>query len=550
MGRPQFGRLGETAIFQHLLQFDKGSGASKKGPGLDGRRLVNHHRKRYLKYRSARVAGPSHLSRSLPTRGVLTMEPRPLYLNGQWQSPGPALEVTDPATGETIGAVATVDGERVRQAIDDAQAAFPTWRRTTALERSRALTRIADAVEARAEEIAQMITRENGKPLPQARGEMAMTVDHFRWFAEEARHVYGRVVPHQLPGKRHLVFQHPVGVVGAIAPWNFPVVLAARKVAPALAAGCPVILKPASATPLSSVLLTEAIAEADLPPGVFQLVAGNAAAIAEAFFSHPHCRKVTFTGSTEVGKQLIRQAADTVTRLSLELGGHAPVLVFDDADLEAAVEGVIIAKFRNTGQSCIAANRVYVQQGIYDTFVSRLVERARELKIGPGTEEGVEIGPLIDERSLQHALDQIEDARRRGAVIHCGGKRWEGAPGTFLEPTVITGLPEEAACLHLETFAPVAPVMPFESETDGLARANDTPYGLAAYVFTQDLARAWRCAEELEAGTIGINDSTPATSQCPFGGMKESGLGRELGSEGIAAYLEPKHISFARMSDY
>ncbi len=475
------------------------------------------------------------------------MDHRPLFLNGQWTSPGPALTVTNPATGETIGSVATIDAAGVRRAIDDAAAAWPAWRHLTGLERSRYLTRIADAVEARADEMARMITLENGKPLPQAKGEMAMTVDHFRWFAEEARRIYGRVVPHQMPGKRHMVFQHPVGVVGAIAPWNFPVVLAARKIAPALAAGCPVILKPASATPLSSVLLAEAIEAAELPAGVFQLVVGDAASIAETFFQHPDCRKVTFTGSTEVGRLLIRQAADHVTRLSLELGGHAPLLVFADAEMDAAVEGAIIAKFRNTGQSCIAANRVYVEQSIYDEFVERLVERAGALTIGPGTEEGVDIGPLIDERALQHALDQIEDARNRGAKIRCGGRRWDGAPGTFLEPTVITDLPEQASCLHFETFAPVAPVIPFADEAEGVARANDTPYGLAAYVFTRDLARAWRLAEELEAGTIGINDATPATSQCPFGGMKESGLGRELGSEGIFAYLEPKHISLGGM---
>ncbi len=474
-----------------------------------------------------------------------TSDTRPLYLAGRWQCPGAPLTVTNPANGEVVGSIATIDRAGVDAAIDAAAAAWSDWRGRTGLERGRFLFRIADEVAARADEMARMISAENGKPLAQAKGEVAMTVDHFRWFAEEARRIYGRVVPGQVPGKRHVVLKSPIGVVGAIAPWNFPVVLAARKVAPALAAGCPVILKPASATPLSSVMLAEAIDAAELPPSLFQLVAGRAAEIATAFFEHPACRKVTFTGSTEVGKLLMRQAADHVTCLSLELGGHAPLLVFADADLDQAVEGTLIAKFRNTGQSCIAANRVYVEESIFEPFIERLVSRTGELKVGPATEEGVEIGPLIDDQALEHALAQIEDARRRGATICCGGKRWDGAGGSFLEPTVITGLADDAECLHFETFAPVAPVMTFATEDEAIERANRTPYGLAAYAYTRDLARAWRLAEELEAGTVGINDAVPATSQCPFGGMKESGLGRELGVEGIEAYLETKHVSIA-----
>ena len=371
-----------------------------------------------------------------------------------------------------------------------------------------------------------------------------MSVDHLQWFAEEARRTYGRVVPNQLPGKRHLVVRQPVGVVGAIAPWNFPLVLALRKVAPALAAGCPVVLKPASATPLSSVMLAEAVHEAGLPAGVFQLVVGNAKEIGAEMFSNPNCRKVTFTGSTAVGHHLIEQSAENVTKLSLELGGNAPLIVFDDADIDLAAEGAIIAKFRNTGQSCIAANRIYVHESIFNRFIDAFVEKTKALKVGDGLGEGVDIGPLVDEESLNAALANIEDAKKQGAEVRCGGKRWDASQGYFLEPTVLTGASENACCLREEVFAPIAPVLSFDSEEEVIAKANDTQYGLAAYLFTQNLARAWRVAEALEAGTVGVNDTVPATSQCPFGGMKQSGLGRELGIEGIDAYLETKHISF------
>ncbi|MCA9067366.1 MAG: NAD-dependent succinate-semialdehyde dehydrogenase, partial [Planctomycetaceae bacterium] len=422
--------------------------------------------------------------------------------------------------------------------------AWSVWRSFTGKQRGEFLRRIAENIEHRADEIARTITFENGKPLAQSRGEVAMTVDHLQWFAEEARRAYGRVVPQQAEGKRHLVLKQPVGVVGAIAPWNFPLVLAVRKVAPALAAGCPVVLKPASATPLSSLALAEAVHEVGLPAGVFQLVVGRAQEIAAEMFSNPNCRKVTFTGSTEVGHELIRLAATNVTKLSLELGGHAPFIVFDDADLDLAVEGALIAKFRNTGQSCIAANRIYVQRGIYEVFVERFVEGAKSLKVGDGLGEGVEIGPLIDEQTLQNALGQITNAKEQGGRVLCGGQRWDGGTGCFLEPTVLSDVPMDALCMSDETFAPVVPVVPFETEDEVIRQANDTRYGLAAYFFTNNLARAWRVAESLEAGTVAVNDSVPATSQCPFGGMKQSGLGRELGSEGLDAYLEVKHVSF------
>ena len=468
---------------------------------------------------------------------------RRLYLNGEWVESQEPLSVSNPATTEVFAQVGTVPRERVAQAIQDAAAAWPAWRNTPGRERGRYLAEIADVLERRSDEIAHTITLENGKPLPQSRGEVAMTIDHFRWFAGETQRIYGRVVPQQVASKRHLVIRSPIGVVGAIAPWNFPLVLAVRKVAPALAAGCPAILKPASATPLSSVMLAEAVDEVKLPPGVFQLVVGSSSQIGAEMLGNPVCRKISFTGSTEVGRQLIRGAAENVTKLSLELGGHAPVIVFDDADLDKAVEGTLIAKFRNTGQSCIAANRVYVQRSVASQYIAALVEGAKQLKVGPGLEEGVEIGPLIDEVALDNALEHIGEATGRGAKVLCGGKRWEDSAGYFLEPTVLTDVPDDARCMCEETFAPVVPVCIFDDEAEVVQKANDTPYGLAAYAFTRDLSRSWRLAESLEAGTIGINETVPASSQCPFGGLKQSGWGRELGTEGLDAYLETKHIS-------
>ncbi|MCL5279252.1 MAG: NAD-dependent succinate-semialdehyde dehydrogenase [Planctomycetes bacterium] len=468
---------------------------------------------------------------------------RRLYLNGQWVEPRDPLAVVNPATTEVFAQVGTIPRARVAQAIQDAASAWPAWRKTPGRERGRYLWGMADALQRRSEEIAHTITLENGKPLAQSRGEVAMTVDHLRWFAGEAQRAYGRVAPPQADGKRHLVLRTPVGVVGAIAPWNFPLVLAVRKVGAALAAGCPVVLKPASATPLSGVMLAEAVDEVKLPPGVFQLVVGRSAEIGAEMLENLLCRKITFTGSTAVGKELIRGSAACVTKLSLELGGHAPVLVFEDADLEQAVRGTVIAKFRNTGQSCIAANRVYVQRSIADRFIPALVEATRRLRVGNGLEEGVEIGPLINEAGLKQALEHIEEAKSQGARVLCGGKRWTGGRGYFLEPTILTDVPPDARCMREETFAPVAPVCVFEDEADAIRAANATEYGLAAYAFTRDLSRMWRLAEALEAGTIGINDTVPATSQCPFGGFKQSGWGRELGLEGLDAFLETKHIS-------
>jgi succinate-semialdehyde dehydrogenase/glutarate-semialdehyde dehydrogenase len=350
------------------------------------------------------------------------------------------------------------------------------------------------------------------------------------------------VIPNQLPGKRNIVIRQPVGVVGAISPWNFPLVLSVRKIAPALAAGCPTILKPASQTPLCNIAFAECCDAAKLPRGVFQLLVGSASMIADEFLTNPICRKITFTGSTEVGQKLIAGAARDVKKLSLELGGNAPCLVFDDADLARAVEGAMLAKFRNTGQSCIAANRIYVQAGIYDRFVAAFVEQAKALKVGNGLEGEQDVGPVVNEKGLQFALDQIEEAKRRGARVLFGGKRLD-RPGYFLEPTVIANVPDDATCMHEEIFAPVAPIARFEKEEDAIAKANSTQYGLACYAFTSNIDRMWRVAEKLEYGMVGVNDGLPTTSNAPFGGVKHSGWGRELGSEGLDAFLETKHIS-------
>ena len=466
------------------------------------------------------------------------------YLNGRWAEPCNPLPVHNPATGELLARVGTVDRAGVRQTIADAAAAWPAWRQLSPKQRGEYLLRIAGALEHRNEEIARTITQENGKPLAQSRAEVALSIDHLRWFAAEGERAYGRVVPQQAAGKRHLVLRCPIGVVGAISPWNFPLMLGMRKVGPALAAGCPAILKPARATPLCAIQFAQAVHEAQLPPGVFQLVVGRAEEIAAEMLENPLCRKISFTGSTEVGRGLIRGAADQVTKLSLELGGHAPVLVFDDADLDVAVQGTLMAKFRNTGQSCIAANRVYVQRSVYPRFLEQLVARTRTLRIGNGLEDGVEIGPLIDQRALDQALAHVDQAVSAGARVLCGGRRWPDEPrGCFLEPTILVDAPPDALCMREETFAPIAPVAVFDREDQAVQLANATDYGLAAYVFTRDLGRAWRLAEALEAGTVCINESVPATSQCPFGGLKHSGWGRELGCEGLDSYLETKHIS-------
>ena len=472
------------------------------------------------------------------------MKQYPLYLNGAFVQSDPAWEVINPAEGESFARISTINRAGLAQAIADSHAAFLGWRALTAKARGQFLRQVAAELDRRREEIARLISSENGKPLAQSLAEVAISVDHLQWFAEEGRRAYGRIIPPQTEGKRNLVIKTPIGVVGAISPWNFPLMLGVRKVAPALAAGCPVVLKPARQTPLSSIAFAECAQAAHLPNGVLQVVCGPSDQFGEEFLSNPLCRKLTFTGSTEVGAVLIRNAAHTVKPLSLELGGNAPLLVFDDADLAAAVEGALLAKMRNTGQSCIGANRLFVQRGICERFLDAFVAKVRSLRVGEFSEPGVEIGPLIDEAAVRHALGLVENAVARGAKLLCGGRRSE-RKGFFFEPTVLSEVTGDALCRREEIFAPIAPVSVFDTEEEAIRLANDTAHGLSAYAFTRDLGRVFRLAESLEAGMIGIKDGLPTTSNAPFGGLKQSGWGRELGSEGLDAFLETKHISIA-----
>jgi succinate-semialdehyde dehydrogenase/glutarate-semialdehyde dehydrogenase len=467
------------------------------------------------------------------------------YLGGKWVSGGDGIAVVNPANAEPFAQVSAIDSGQLREALRVAEAAQPAWRAMMARDRGLLLHRVADEIARRKDEIARTITLENGKPLAQSAGEVAMAEDHLRWFAEEGRRVYGRIIPPQAPGKRHLVVKTPIGVVGAIAPWNFPLVLSVRKVAPAMAAGCPVILKPSSQTPLSAIALAECMEAAGVPGGVFQLAVGDAVMISTELLANPICRKISFTGSTRVGQLLIQGAAKAVKPLCLELGGLAPVLIFEDCDLDVAVRETIVAKFRNTGQSCIAANRIYVQKTIYKEFVDRFCAAVGKLKIGPGLDPGMDLGPVINQDALNAARAQIADAVNRGGRVVAGGERVTGLPGFFLQPTVLAGVPDNAQCMQEETFAPIAPVASFETEEEAIGRANDTMYGLSAYAMTRDMGRIFRLSEQLEAGTIGINDGAPATSQSPFGGVKQSGWGRELGVEGLEAFLETKHVSIS-----
>lgn len=489
-------------------------------------------------------------SSSVEERSSVAGGDQPAYrslIAGEWVETPQSMNVVDPATAKPFAKVSVLQREHITKALDAAEKAFADWRQLTALERGTLMHRVADELVRRRAEIARAITLENGKPLAQSEGEVGMSVDHLRWFAEEGRRIYGRSVPNQVKGKRHLIVKTPIGVVGAIAPWNFPLVLSVRKVAPAMAAGCPVILKPASQTPVSAALLAECMQAAGVPTGVFQTVMGDAAMISQAFISSPICRKISFTGSTRVGRLLIQSAAETVKPLSLELGGLAPVLVFEDCDLDVAVRETIIAKFRNTGQSCIAANRIYVQKSISQEFTARFSEAVRKLKTGPGLEGGMDVGPLINEAAVDGALEQISDATAKGARLVAGGKRVAGA-GFFLEPTVLENVPDAASCMCEETFAPVAPISIFESEDEVLERANSSAYGLSAYAMTRDLGRMFRLSERMEAGTLGINDGAPTVSSCPFGGVKQSGWGRELGTEGLDAFLETKHVSIGNIA--
>ena len=468
------------------------------------------------------------------------------FVNGQWiaADSGATCAVRDPATGEEIARVPRLGAAETRRAVDAAAAAQPAWRARTARERSTLLRRFAELCTENEADLAMLITREEGKPLAEAKGEVSYAASFLEWFAEEARRVYGETIPSHRRDARVLVVKEPIGVGAAITPWNFPAAMITRKIAPALAAGCSVVVKPAEATPLTALALAELGARAGLPAGVLQVVTGDrsdAAAIGAELTANPAVRCVSFTGSTAVGKLLMEQCAKTVKRVCLELGGNAPLLVFDDADVDTAVEGAILSKFRNAGQTCVCANRILVQDGIHERFVAALAVRVAALKVGPGTEAGVAIGPLVDERGLAKVERHVDDARRKGAQVHLGG-RPHALGRTFYEPTLLTGVTLDMEMTNEETFGPVAGITRFRDEAEAVRIANDTPFGLAAYLFARDGARIWRVSEALESGMVGINTGLISTPEVPFGGVKESGLGREGSHQGIDEWVEVKYL--------
>ncbi|MFT3975179.1 MAG: NAD-dependent succinate-semialdehyde dehydrogenase [Amaricoccus sp.] len=454
---------------------------------------------------------------------------------------GRGIAVTNPSTGALIGHVPDLGSAEAEAAIAAAEAAQKGWAARTAKERAGVLRRWFDLMMAAQDDLGRILTAEQGKPLPEAKGEIAYGASFIEWFAEEARRAYGEIVPGHAPDKRILVTRMPVGVVAAITPWNFPNAMITRKAGPALAAGCAMVLKPASQTPFSAIALAVLAERAGLPAGLFSVLTGSARVIGAALTRSPVVRKLTFTGSTEVGAQLYAQCAPTIKKLGLELGGNAPFIVFDDADLDAAVEGCVIAKFRNNGQTCVCANRIYVQAGIYDAFAARLAERLAAMKTGDGFADGVVFGPLIDEAAAAKVAEHVADAEAKGGTVILGGHP-HALGGTFWEPTVITGVTAAMAVAREETFGPVAPLFRFETEAEVVAAANDTEFGLASYVFTRDVARVFRVSEALEYGMVGVNSGLVSTAEAPFGGVKASGLGREGSRHGLEDFMEIKYV--------
>jgi succinate-semialdehyde dehydrogenase/glutarate-semialdehyde dehydrogenase len=471
-----------------------------------------------------------------------------LLIGGQWidAAGSKRFDVTDPATGAVVGSMPDAGEDDVRAAIDAAAAAFEPWSGLAAIERARILRRSADLIRERKNEIGAVMTAEQGKPLAEATGEVEYAASFFEWFSGEAERLYGTVVPAQNPLNRVLVLRQPVGVTAAITPWNFPAAMMTRKLGPAMAAGCTSIVKPASATPLTAALVLRAIEDAGAPPGVVNLITSRSSGmVAETLFSDRRVRKVSFTGSTEVGKELIRLSAGQVKRLSLELGGHAPYVIFDDAPLEEAVDGLIASKFRNAGQTCVCANRAFVHRGVYDDVLSLLAEKVTRMVVGPGDRPGVQIGPLIDEKALDKVAEHVCNAVSHGARLLAGGERLgdeELARGAFYAPTVLADVTPEMLISHEETFGPVAAVAPFDTEDEAIALANDTVFGLAAYFHTRDYARLLRVAERLEYGIVGANSGIISAANVPFGGVKESGYGREGGEVGIDEYVDVKYV--------
>ncbi len=465
------------------------------------------------------------------------------YIDGKWvdADSGKTVPVTNPATGEILGTIPNMGAAETRRAIEAANAAWPAWRAKTAKERATILRKWFDLMMANQEDLARLLTAEQGKPLAEARGEIAYGASFIEWFAEEGKRIYGDTIPGHQADKRIVVLKEPIGVCAAITPWNFPNAMITRKSGPALAAGCTMVLKPATATPYSALAMAELGERAGIPAGVFSIVTGSASQIGGEMTSNPIVRKLTFTGSTEIGKVLMEQCAKTVKKTSMELGGNAPFIVFDDADLDAAVEGALMSKFRNTGQTCVCANRLLVQDSVYDAFSAKLAEKVKAMKVGNGLEAGMVQGPLIDDAAVLKVEEHIADALSKGAKLIAGGKR-HALGRTFFEPTVLAGVTTAMKVAKEETFGPVAPLFRFKDEAEAIRMANDTEFGLAAYFYARDIGRIWRVSEGIEYGIVGINTGIISTEVAPFGGMKESGLGREGSKYGIEDYLEVKYL--------
>ncbi|HEX7007695.1 MAG TPA: NAD-dependent succinate-semialdehyde dehydrogenase [Alphaproteobacteria bacterium] len=464
------------------------------------------------------------------------------YVDGHWVGDGKTFAVTDKATGATLAKVADLDAAATRRAIEAAHRAFPAWRKKLAKERSAILRKWFELIMANQEDLAVLMTCEQGKPLTESRGEVAYGAAFVEWYAEEAKRVYGETIPQHQGDKRIVVLKEPVGVAAMIAPWNFPIAMITRKCAPALAAGCTAVIKPAEQTPLCALALAELAERAGMPPGVLNIVTtSNAAEVGREMTGNKLVRKLSFTGSTEVGRKLMAQCAPTIKKLSLELGGNAPFLVFDDADIDASVEGALASKYRNAGQTCVCANRILVQHKVYDEFAAKLSQAVSGFRVGNGLEQGVTIGPLIDSDAVAKVEEHIADALEKGARIVVGGKR-HSLGGTFFEPTVLAEVTPEMKVSREETFGPVAPLYRFKNDEDAIRLANDTEFGLAAYFYSRDLGRVWRVAEALECGIVGVNTGLISTEVAPFGGVKESGIGREGSRHGIDEYLEIKYV--------
>ncbi len=469
------------------------------------------------------------------------------YIDGAWAKAddGDTFDVVNPADGEVIATVPDLTPVETERAVEAAHAAWPAWRSKTAKERAGILRRWHGLILEHQADLAALMTAEQGKPLAESAGEVLYGASFIEWFAEEGKRLYGDVVPTHLPDRRILVIRQGVGVVACITPWNFPNAMITRKAAPAMAAGCPVVIKPAAETPLSALALAMLAEEAGVPPGVFNIVTSTRSReVGEVLTESPLVRKFSFTGSTAVGKQLIRQCASTVKKVSMELGGNAPFIVFDDADIDAAVQGAIVSKYRNAGQTCVCANRLYVQDGVYDEFVEKFIVATRELVVGRGDQDGVNVGPMISETAIEKVEGLLEDATDKGAAVVAGGGRHD-LGGRFFEPTVVRDATADMAFAREEIFGPIAPVFRFSEDEEVIALANDTEYGLAAYFYARDLGRVWRVAEGLEYGMVCINDGILSTEVAPFGGMKESGIGREGSKYGIEEYVELKYITMA-----